>query len=381
MPSSLKTPAGRRLRPRNISAILSSGEDAGVRQLNVLLAGKLTALAAPGGGEVQMSSTLASLRELGVDARPWRPWEQSVAECDVLHLFGSEREHLPVVAAARRAGVPVALSTIAWFDLASRWREPKPLAGRLAACGKHVVRGAAPWLPTWRRRLYHACDLLLPNSQAEAEQLTRLFNINDERIHVVPNGADRRFALGDPRPFARLAGGRGFILYAGRIEPRKNQLGFLRAMQGADAPIVVLGDAVPGQEEYLAECRRVAGPNVRFIGHLDHGDALLASAYAACGCLVLASWFETPGLVALEAGMSGAPLVLPRAGCALEYFGEQARYVSPDNHREIREQVLAARQEARRPELAEFVAARYSWQAAAEATRKAYETLKDRPKT
>lgn len=380
MKAGLKTPPGRRLRPRNISAILASGEEAGTRQLHALLAGKLTALSAPGGGEVQMASTLAALPALGVDARPWRPWEQAVDEADVLHLFGSQREHLPVVAAARRAGVPVVLSTIAWFDLASRWREPGPLAVRLAACGKQAARSAAPWLPSWRRRLYRACDLLLPNSQAEAEQLARYFGVATERMHIVPNGADLRFAQADPRPFARLVGGRGFVLYAGRIEPRKNQLGFLRAMRASDVPIVVLGDAVPGCEAYLAECQRVAGPNVRFLGRLDHGDALLASAYAACGCLVLASWFETPGLAALEAGMSGTPLVLTRGGCTREYFGNLAHYVSPGDPHEIRQQVLAARTAPRRAELAELLAARYSWHAAAQATRAAYEKALDQRK-
>ena len=80
---------------------------------------------------------------------------------------------------------------------------------------------------------------------------------------------------------------------------------------GSDAPIVILGDVVPGHERYLAECRRAAGDGVMFIDRLEHGDPLLSGAYAACGCLALASWYETPGLVALEAGMSGTPLCCP----------------------------------------------------------------------
>ena len=154
--------------------------------------------------------------------------------------------------------------TIAWFDFANIWREPRPLWSQLAASGRFLARAAFPSLPSWRRRLYHAADLLLPNSQAEAEQLRRYFGVPAEKIHVVPNGADERFARARPQAFARLAGCRDFVLYAGRIEPRKNQLNFLRAMQGADVPIVVLGDVVPGCEG--AASGRVTSSSVCGVG-------------------------------------------------------------------------------------------------------------------
>lgn len=345
------------------------------RAPKVALAGKLTGWLAPGGGETQMQALARTLGEVGVEARFWRPWEDRLTDVDVLHLFGSEPEQLPVALAARRAKVPVVLSTIAWFDVASCWREPWPLARRLAACGKFAIRAAAPWLKSWRRELYHAVDLLLPNSQAEATQLMRYFGVPADRIRVVPNGADRRFAKGEARPFSQFAGCRRFVLYPGRIEPRKNQLGFLRAMQGTDAPIVILGDVVPGHESYLAACRRAAGPHVKFISRIEHDDPLLASAYAAAACLVLASWYETPSLAALEAGMSGVPLVLPRGGCAREYFGELAEYVSPGNLAEIREATLSALGRGRNLQLGALVRKNFSWQAAAEATREAYEKV------
>lgn len=345
------------------------------RRPTILLAGKLTAFEAPGGGEAQMLALVAALPKLGVDARLWRPWEERLGRADCLHLFGSEPEHQRVIDAAHRRGVPVVLSTIAWFDLAAAWREPWPLPRRLAACARFAARAALPRLPSWRRRLYHSADLLLPNSKAEACQLVRYFCVPEHRIHITPNGAERRFAADDPEPFRKLVGCTQFVLYAGRIEPRKNQLGFLRAMRGLDVPIVILGDAVPGHETYLAACRREAGAAVRFIGRIDRDNPLLASAYAACGCLVLASWYETPGLVALEAGMSGVPLVLPHHGCAREYFGNSAAYVKPNDFGEIRRQVLSALGRNRSPAQARLIEQNYSWEAAAAVTRQAYEKV------
>lgn len=341
----------------------------------VLLAGGLAAMDAPGGGEVQMLSLAQALPDVGVQARLWRPWEDDLGQVDCLHLFGSLPGHLEIVAAARRRGLPVALSTIAWFSLESCWQEPRSRAGRLAACGRFLLRAACPTIPSWRRRLYQSVDLLMPNSQAEAEQLIRYFRLPAAKIRVVPNGADPRFVLGDPELFIRRFGLRQFVLAPGRIEPRKNQLGLLRAMRGTGVTVVILGDVVPGHERYLEACRREADSHVRFLGRLDHSDPLLASAYAAAGCLALTSWYETPGLVALEAAMTGTPLVLTAGGCAAEYFGRYAQYVAPDDRAGIRSAVFESLERRRDRQLADHVNQNFSWRAAARITRKVYEQV------
>ena len=76
--------------------------------------------------------------------------------------------------------------------------------------------------------------------------------------------------------------------------------------------------------------------------------------------------------------MSGTPLVLPTGGCASEYFGPQAAYVKPNDLPGIRRAVLAALQRGRSEELAELVREGFSWQAAAEATREAYQRVLQR---
>jgi len=358
------------------SAQTTSGVVSTSHLQRVILAGGLTSLVAPGGGETQLMATTQALQELGVSARLWRPWEETFAATDVLHLFGSLPEHIATIEQARRRGVCTVLSTIAWFDLASRWHSGASIGRRLIDCGRGAARSLFPRMPHWRRRLYESADLLLPNSQAEADQLIESYDLPADRVRVVPNGASPRFAAGDAAAFSEMVGMRDFVLYPGRIEPRKNQLGFLRAMRGVSVPIVVLGDAVPGQEDYFAACRREAGSLVQFVGRLDHDDPRLAGAYAACRCVALTSWFETPGLVALEAGMSGVPLALTDRGPTWEYFGTLAEYASPGDRRSIRQAVLAAYQSPRNPQLARLVRERYTWRAAAAATRDAYRSLK-----
>jgi glycosyltransferase involved in cell wall biosynthesis len=237
------------------------------------------------------------------------------------------------------------------------------------------LRSAMPWLPSWRRRLYQSVDLLMPNSMAEARQLTRYFGVPSERMFVAPNGADPRFAEADPALFVNRFGIRNFVLYSGRIEPRKNQLGFLQAMNGFDVPVVILGDPVPKFADYYDACRLAAGSNVYFMPRLEHDDPLLASAYAACGCLALASWYETPGLVAIEAGMSGTPLVVTARGCAQEYFGDMAEYVEPNDRQGIRRAVIASLDRGRSSRLAEHLRDNFSWLAAARITSEGYQKV------
>lgn len=339
------------------------------------LVGPLTACAAPGGGEVQLRSLASWLPGAGIDARLWRPWEDDWSQIDLLHLVGSAPEFVPLANAAGRAGKPVVLSPVTWFTCRDLWREPWSLGARLWACGKFLARAACPALPSWRKELYHAADLLLPNSRAEADQLARHFSVPRAKLHVTPNGVDARFADADPARFERATGWSDFVLCVGRIEPRKNQLGLLQALQGTGLSVVLIGDVVPGHEAYLDACLRAGGERALFLGNISHDDPLLASAYAACRCLALVSWYETPGLAALEAALTGTPLVLTAEGACQEYFAGFPRYVSPRRPAAIRAAVLAAFHSPRSPELAMLVRERFRGEVVAQRTKEAYETL------
>ena len=348
----------------------------GPRSAKVFLAGRLTALAIP--AETQMTALARALPEVGVAARLWRPWEDSLAEADCLHLFGAADEFLPLVEAARQYQVKVVLSPLSWLEESQRPSEPglssrgRTLARKVTAWAGYVGRSIYPRWPSRQRRLYQSVDLLLPNFNAEAQQIIRQFQIPADRMHVVPHGADLRFAMAAPEPFVERFGIRDFVLYAGPIEPRNHQLGFLWAMREEDLPVVILGDAVPGCQWYEAECRRVAGTRVQFVPQIAHEDPLLASSYAACTCLVVAGGSGAPQQIALEAGMSGTPLVLFENGSVSEYFGHQAVYVKPDDVQGIRRGVVTAIARKRSESLAEHVRTYFSWNAAAKATREAY---------
>src|SRR6185312_14841524 len=208
---------------------------------SVFLHAPAVAFQAPGGGENQLIQTGRHLEEQGVRVRPFSPWTDRLEEARLLHLFGMSREGLELARVARSCRVPVVLSPICWFEPGALRALAPTAAGGLFDMAKWSGRRLIPALPSWRKELIDLAAAILPNSEAEARQLIRLFRARSRRIHVVPNGVDTRFR--SVRGSERAA---DYVLYVGRIEPRKNVLGLVRATRTCRLPLVVIGDPVPG---------------------------------------------------------------------------------------------------------------------------------------
>lgn len=332
-----------------------------------------TAFQAPGGGEIQLLQTKKHLEEIGVEVKLFDPWKDKLKDYPLIHTFGSVKDCLPVMEAAKTAGIKNVLSTICWYSWKSSWYtypEPKPRAVSMA---RHAAKAFLPFLPSKRKRMMEISDLLLPNSTTEADQLRKFFGMPAEKILTVPNGVDAAFADAKPDAFVSRYKMKDFVLCVGRIEPRKNQLTMVRALSGLDTPVVFIGAPVPHYKEYYEKCRKEAGKNIHFLGALPHDT--LPSAYAACRTFVLASWLETPGLAALEAGLAGANVVITTEGATREYFGEHAIYARPENPAEIRSSVEASLKQPRSGNLRERVLENYLWKNAAQKTLEGYKKI------
>jgi glycosyltransferase involved in cell wall biosynthesis len=324
------------------------------------------AFQSPGGGENQLMQTGRHLDALGVPVRLFSPWTDRLEYARLLHLFGMSREGLELARIARARRVPVVLSPICWI-------EPRSMAAldRL----KWTMKLAVPRWPSWRRELLALARAILPNSHAEARQLVHYFGADPRAIHVVPNGVARRFAEARPDLFRSAYGAADFVLFAGRIEPRKNVLGLVRAVRSLGLPLVVFGSPPAGYEGYAEACRRDGGAAVDWRGAVDHDDPRLASAYAAARVFALPSWFETPGLAALEAALAGAAILITPFGCTREYFGDRVKYAGPDRPRALHRALERAWSTGADPHLAREVAARYLWSNVARRTVEVYDEI------
>ena len=335
----------------------------------------------PGGGEVQLEKTAEHLTRIGLRVRTGLSDHELESDCrgglrfetDWLHLFGTWPECLAMARRAKARGVSIAISPITWYDPWVNWKLLPTIVEKVRGVAGWTARRICSRVPSWRRDLLQLADLLLPNSRSEASQLRQLFGIEANRIVVVPNGVDSRFERGDANLFKSRFEVSDFVLVPGRIEPRKNQLAVLLALWGSGIPVVVLGDAHPDHLGYFEECRRVADPGVTFVSRLGHDSPLLAAAYAAARVVVLASWFETPGLAALEGALAGAHIVVTNRGSAREYFGEMASYVRPNDLGAIRSAVRHAFKSPPNVALKEHVRRSFLWENVARETAAAYQ--------
>jgi UDP-glucose:(heptosyl)LPS alpha-1,3-glucosyltransferase len=221
------------------------------------------------------------------------------------------------------------------------------------------------------RWVYRRADRVIAVSPGLADELLRFFPRLEGRIAVVPNGVD--LAEFRPDPAARAAvrerlglGDAPVAVFVGGDWGRK---GLAVAIEGvAAAPpwrLVVVGDG--DADGYAARARALgAGDRVHFVGRQREPAPFLAAADA----FVFPSAYEPFGLVVLEAGASGLPLLVTRTLGTRElvHDGENGRFLERDGAAfaaALNE--LPAERRAAMGERARELAAPYAWPRVADA--------------
>jgi glycosyltransferase involved in cell wall biosynthesis len=252
--------------------------------------------------------------------------------------------------------IPVRLLNLAWHNL--EW----PPIELLGAGDQDVVCSAHPLLtPTRRaaqvvtihdidflshperthgeiRRDYprlvgeHArrADRIIVSSHHTAAELAHTLGIPMERIRVCPPGAPTWREVPWPHP-----PGKGYLLFMGTLEPRKN-VGLLLAAyrqllsRHPDIPKLVLAGAPT--HDARPWLHAIGQPPLA--GHVEHvgyvADSDRQRLFSEAGIFVLPSWNEGFGLTALEAMSLGIPVVASDRGALPEVVGDAGLLISPD---------------------------------------------------
>lgn len=337
-----------------------------------VLFGSFSAITMLGGGvETQVRALARELGLLGCEVELFDQWRKyDLGRYDLLHLFGADIGTYHLGRALRSIGMRLAVSPEFYSRHGqARLRAAVGLGMMLRRCGgfwtEHVMC----------RELCNMAEVILPNTSAEASLLAAGLGVRRKQTMVIPNGVDERFASASPEEFAACYG-KDFVLYVGHIGwARKNLLALLTVVERLQLPTVLIGPVI--DNGYGRKCMEVVRRNSRItvIPGLPHDSKMLASAYAACSVLALPSVYETPGLVALEAGLAGAKVCITRHGGTQEYFADYADYVEPGSLRSIQAGLQRAVVRPKDDRLRERIASRFLWRHAAEQAKRAYETM------
>jgi len=234
---------------------------------------------------------------------------------------------------------------------------------------------------------------VLTVSESSKRDILRFVNINPEKIDVIYNGYDERFAI-EPkeedvvRVRERYQLHDEFVLYAGNVKPHKNLERLIDAFhlvrnKGLDhLKLVLIGAEI---SKYAALRRAVHRHQlhkyVRFLGYLP--EETLAVMYRLAGVFVFPSLYEGFGLPPLEAMASGTPVVTSNVSSLPEVAGDAAVLVNPYDPAAIAEgiyQVLTDEQLRRGLRQRGLARARqFSWEDSARRVREVYQQVGEEP--
>ena len=219
----------------------------------------------------------------------------------------------------------------AWVGqaLKARWSVPHVIMFHTLGEAKnraHLSEREPDYRIAGERLLAQGADRVICASEGERKVLIEHYGVSPLRAVQVPCGVDTDHFRPRSRAAARrrlgLPADEPLVLYVGRIEPLKGIDILLRAaaeMEGRFCLLVVGGDSKDSRRK--SELRRLA-EEIGITERVFFQDAVsherLPLYYNAADICVVPSYYESFGLVALEAMACAVPVVASRVGGLLE---------------------------------------------------------------
>lgn len=245
-----------------------------------------------------------------------------------------------------------------------------------------------------RRRTLESARLLLCLSASTRNDLIRLHSVDPDICHVVGAGASSYFSPADPSDTDDEAVlrhwvpalERPFVLCVSGFEWRKNTETLLEAW--AELPRsfrltrqLVIACALPaeGHMEWTLLARRLGIRPEELVMTGSVSDQVLRALYRRAHLFVFPSRYEGFGLPPLEAARCGCPVITSDSSSLPEVLACPPSTFDPEDVKDMAQAIVrASENESLRAELTAAgaaAAARHTWEAVADRTIEAYETL------
>ncbi|WP_372946693.1 glycosyltransferase family 4 protein [Mariniphaga sp.] len=190
----------------------------------------------------------------------------------------------------------------------------------------------------------HSADKVIAISKQTKHDIVTFFHVPPEKVELIYQPVSPVFfeKQNVPEILSKYQLPDKFILSVGTLEPRKNQLALLQAIQSKEikVPVVFVGKQTTS---YMAEMNRFIEESemesqVKFLSNISESD--LAALYQTAILSVYISVFEGFGLPVIESMACGCPVVTSSVSVLPETAGEAAVLCNPAKVEEIAQKVL-----------------------------------------
>ena len=217
------------------------------------------------------------------------------------------------------------------------------------------------------------CDMVFVQTLNEVEDIKSELLIDDFKFRQVVNGVDTKYFNLDFKEIKdRFNLGR-YILEVGRIEPRKNQIMVINAFEKLtnegkidnNISLVFAGDRNLHHQLYFSEFKEKIKNNakIKYLGYLPHID--IQHLMTGAMLHVYPSWFETTGLLNIEALWAGTKVVTSGKR-AKEYVKDYGQYCDPSSVNSIADAILRSlTSNVNFDEVKEYIQNNFTWEIAA----------------
>jgi glycosyltransferase involved in cell wall biosynthesis len=219
------------------------------------------------------------------------------------------------------------------FFAAPHWG-PALLPARSCVVIHDTIPSLTPGYPDGQRAIFEnrcrevigQAEKLITISRTSAHDISRLFGVPLDRLHIIPNGVSRlpvSASTGVTIPAAP------FVVYVGGGDSHKNIPVVFEALTRPETSgihLVMIGD-----NEFLCALSEAFGieDRVHFLGRQD--DAVVGHVIARSLALVFPSLHEGFGLPPLEAALLEVPSICSRRPAMTEFLENAALFAEPDS--------------------------------------------------
>lgn len=327
-----------------------------------------------GGSELQLEKYYDFLKQKKIDVELFDIFNSKIKKFDFIHNFSLNPELFSIIDYARKNNLKIITNANYWNLEEIVWNNKdisfvKRLGYLILSKISHIsiLSPLFNFLnPSYlyfygQKKLIKNSDIVIVNSKIEKEHVIKEFGINKEKIKVIYNGVDKEFENGDENLFYEKYKIKDFILYTGRIEPKKNTLNLIKAVKALGLKLVIIGEYNTRYPNYLNLVKKEIDNNIILINNINHNDEILKSVYKCAKVFVMPGFAETPSISALEAGLSGTNIVITNRGSTKEYFKNYVEYVNPLDFNNLKEKISLAYNKDKDDILKNHIKENFTW--------------------